>query len=155
MNFRYDSYCGLYCGSCEICLMNEIGKIKEKAKEWDMNLSEVKCFGCKTNQNSIYCIDCDIKLCAKSKNIEFCHECDEFPCSRISDFRNDKYPHHSVVLKNLKIIKEKGLNSWLNEQKKRWKCPQCGTRFTWYNEICNECGEKLFNCEQEEKQLEL
>lgn len=47
MNSRYDSYCGLYCGACEICLMNEIGKIEAKAKEQDMKLDKVKCFGCK------------------------------------------------------------------------------------------------------------
>ncbi|MEE9379087.1 MAG: DUF3795 domain-containing protein [Candidatus Lokiarchaeia archaeon] len=155
MNFRYDSYCGLYCGACEICLVNECGNIEVKAKEWDMKLSDVKCFGCKTHQNSIYCIDCEIKLCAEAKNVEFCHECKEFACSKILDFRNDKYPHHSVVLKNLKTIKEKGLNNWLIELEKRWKCSRCGTRFTWYDEICKECGEILFNCEQEEKELEV
>ena len=155
MNFKYDSYCGLYCGACEILLMNELGRIEEKAKEWSMNLSDVKCFGCKTNQNSIYCVDCDIKYCAESKDIEFCSECNKFPCSRISGFRSDKYPHHSVVLKNLNTIKDKGLIYWLVEQEKRWKCSQCGLKFTWYEEVCSNCRKKLDNCKSEEKKLEI
>lgn len=155
MKTKYDSYCGLYCGACEILFMNELGNIEEKAKEWKMSINDVKCSGCKTTQNSIYCIDCDIKLCAESRNVEFCNECSSFPCSRILNFRNDKYPHHSVVFKNLKTIKEKGLDYWLKEQKKRWKCAKCGSRFTWYDETCKNCGETLYNCENEEETLEI
>lgn len=155
MDSKHDSYCGLYCGACEILFMNELDKIDEKAKEWNMNINDVKCSGCKTNQNSIYCIDCDIKSCAGSKNVDFCFECSDFPCSLILDFRNDKYPHHSVVLKNLKSVKEKGLDYWLKEQRERWQCTNCGSRFTWYDEKCNNCGETLYNCENEEKDLEI
>ena len=43
MKKRYDAYCGLYCGACEILLMNELGKIEEKAMEWNMNINDAIC----------------------------------------------------------------------------------------------------------------
>lgn len=151
MKKRYDAFCGLYCGACEIFLMNELGRIKEKAKEWDMKIEDLECFGCKSNQNAIYCRDCFFKECAASKELDFCVECIDFPCNKLRDFRNDKFPHHSIVLKNLEIIKEKGYKYWLVDQENRWKCKKCGLKFTWYEESCDNCGEKLYNCIEEEK----
>ena len=116
INKRYDAYCGLYCGACEILLANELGRIKEKVQEWNMKLNDVKCFGCKTEQNSIYCVDCYFKKCAESKKIEFCFQCNEYPCTKLLEFKNDKFPHHSVVLKNLNKIKELGCKYWLKNQ---------------------------------------
>ena len=153
MEKKYDSYCGLYCGACAILLSNEKGEIENDAKSWNMNVEDVRCFGCKSKINAIYCRDCEFKTCCESKKINFCFQCNEYPCSKLLDFKNDKYSHHSVVLKNLESIHQKGLVKWLKDQEKRWKCASCGTRFTWYDKLCEKCGEKLFNCEAEEKEL--
>lgn len=153
MKFQYDTYCGIYCGACDVLMANEKGEVEKMAKEWKMKPEDIKCFGCKTETNSIYCVDCGIKLCAEDKKVEFCFECKEFPCSRITAFRNDEHPHHSIVLKNLKIIRENGVEKWLVEQKKRWCCSNCGERFCWYDKTCKKCSNKLYNCQEEEKDL--
>jgi hypothetical protein len=153
MKFQYDTYCGLYCGACPVLVANEKGEVEKTAKEWKMKPEEIKCFGCKTKTNAIYCIDCDIKHCAEQKKVEFCFQCNEFPCSRITAFRNDEHPHHSIVLKNLRTIQQQGVQKWLDEQKKRWSCPACDERFCWYDKTCNKCGNKLNNCKDEEKDL--
>ena len=69
--FRFDTYCGLYCGACLVLGANQKNEVEQVAKEWKMQPEEIKCFGCKTETNSIFCIDCEIKLCAQKKKVEF------------------------------------------------------------------------------------
>jgi len=152
MEFRYDTYCGLYCGACEVLIANKNGEVEKLAKAWNMKPKELRCHGCKTETTASFCATCDVKKCAENK-VEFCFQCNEYPCARLVEFKNDKYPHHSVVLKNLNSIRDKGINKWLEEQETRWSCPGCGTKFSWYDKVCKKCGEKLYSCEDEEKDL--
>jgi hypothetical protein len=154
MKYRYDTYCGLYCGACAILLANEKGEAEKRAKEWKMKPEELKCHGCKSETIATFCVTCDLKKCAEDKKVDFCFQCDEYPCARLLEFRKDKWPHHSAVLKNLDFISEKGWDMWLKEQKARWSCSKCGTRFSWYDKTCKSCGGKLYNCEDEEKDLQ-
>lgn len=62
--------------------------------------------------------------------------------------------HQSVVIKNLDFIKNDGLDNWLKEQKARWSCSGCGLNISWYDEKCGSCGSKVFNCKNEEAELE-
>jgi hypothetical protein len=153
MEPRYDSYCGLFCGACENLLVSEKGEVEKAAKEWNVEPEDINCFGCKSEKNAICCIDCDFKKCCESKNIDFCFQCKNFPCLKLIEFKNDKYPHHSIVLKNLASLNEKGLKEWLIIQKNRWSCSKCGIRFTWYDEQCKKCGGILYSCKEEEKDL--
>ena len=150
MGFRYDSYCGLYCGACDTLIANREKRAHELAKNRGRSLEDVTCNGCKTNIISVYCRKCELRKCAKDKEVEFCSECPEYPCQKLMDFRHDKYSHHSVVIKNLDFIKNHGLDNWLREQKARWSCPGCGFNISWYDEKCGNCGSKVF----EEAELE-
>ncbi|MDK2879301.1 MAG: hypothetical protein PWR06_2017 [Thermoanaerobacteraceae bacterium] len=154
MSFRFDSFCGLYCGACDTLIANMENKVNELAKNLGRTSEDVTCHGCKTTVNSVHCRKCELKRCAKDRKIEFCCECPEYPCQRLIDFRHDKYSHHSVVIKNLDFIKKHGVEYWLREQKSRWSCPECGLNFSWYSEKCGNCGSKLFNCIDEEANLE-
>lgn len=154
MKFRYDTYCGLYCGACDVFIANEKGTLEESAKEWDMKPEDLMCHGCKSGTNAVYCRTCDIKKCAESKEVEFCYQCEEYPCTLLVEFRNDEHPHHSVVLKNQEIIKEKGVQKWLEEQEKRWTCPECGTQFAWYDTVCKKCQSALYDCRAEDKDIQ-
>ena len=153
MKFQYDTYCGLYCGACDTLIANEKGEVEKLAKEWHRKPEELRCFGCKTKTNAVFCLKCEIKQCAEKKKVDFCFECDEYPCTQLVAFRKDDSPHHSVVLKNLGIIRQKGIQKWLKEQKRRWSCSDCETKFSWYDRACNKCGSRLYNCEDEEKEL--
>jgi len=62
--------------------------------------------------------------------------------------------YNSVVLKNLDFINDHGLDNWLREQKARWSCPGCGLYFSLYDEKCGNCGSEVFNCIDEETELE-
>jgi predicted RNA-binding Zn-ribbon protein involved in translation (DUF1610 family) len=153
MKFRYDTYCGLYCGACAILLANERDEVEKKAKEWKMKPEELKCHGCKTETIASFCVTRDIRKCAEKKKIHFCFQCEEYPCDLLVGFKNDKHPYHSVVLTNLDSIREKGIAEWSDEQEVRWSCTGCGTKLSWYDRTCRKCGNEFYNCQDEEKDL--
>lgn len=153
MDFRYDTFCGLYCGACDVFIANMNSKVEALAQAWKMDLNQLKCHGCKSTVNAIYCMDCDIKKCAQNRDIEYCFQCEEYPCSRLVAFRNDEHPHHSIVLQNLGFIQSQGSARWLEKQKERWSCPNCGTGFSWYAKTCEICGGALHNCQDEEQEI--
>jgi hypothetical protein len=154
MKYRYDTYCGLYCGACPILRANERGTVEEIAKAEKMKPEDLECHGCKSDKVAVFCRDCAFKTCAPEKGLEFCGECEDYPCDDLGKFRNDEWPHHSVVLSNLGKIRRDGLDAWLKERAQRWSCKECGTEFSWYDERCEKCGSKLYNCRDESKDLE-
>jgi predicted RNA-binding Zn-ribbon protein involved in translation (DUF1610 family) len=153
MEFRYDTFCGLYCGACDVLQANKTGTVETLAQAWGMEPDQLRCHGCKSQVNAVYCIDCDIKECAEKRSVAYCFQCDDYPCARLVDFRNDDHAHHSVVLQNLGHMCRLGLERWLDEQRARWSCPNCGVEFTWYDKACRACGGKVSNCEEEEGRI--
>jgi hypothetical protein len=144
MEYRYDAYCGLYCGSCTAFLATKNNTTKKLAQEWQMDENDVICYGCKSQKVAKYCLTCPLKTCAKNKSIEFCNECAQFPCQNLENFKNsDNYPYHSEVYDYLNIIKNDGVESWLEQMKIRWSCQVCGREHDWFTLVCPECGQEL------------
>jgi len=149
MSYRFESFCGLYCGACEVLRANKEDRVEATATAWGMKPEDLICHGCKSEVNSFYCRDCEIKDCATRKGVEFCGDCADFPCQFLLDLQKDEHPHHAVILKNMDRIKEIGLDDWLKEQKKRWSCERCETETSWYAKVCKCCGAELINCDKE------
>jgi len=151
---RYDAVCGLYCGACRVVQSNEDGSVEALAKEWGKDPEQLVCHGCKSDVLASFCADCDFKSCAASRGIEYCFECGDFPCSELIAFRDDDAAHHSVVLRNSEKMREQGVVRWLEGQRERWLCPECGTRFWWYAKTCATCGTALRDSEVEQTELD-
>ena len=68
--------------------------------------------GCRLHWNS-----CDTLDCVKSKGVEFCFECGEFPCGMLQPASDgaEKYPHNMKVF-NLCRIKLVGVEKWAAEE---------------------------------------
>jgi hypothetical protein len=79
--------------------------------------------------------------------VEFCYECEEFPCENLKHLdKRYRTLFHMSFIDNLKFIKEQGLAEFLEHQQKKWQCPQCGDVICCHNGICFNCGlEKLKN----------
>ncbi len=146
--FNYDSYCGLYCGSCSILKAYQTG-ISDKfalfmGEEAGLKL---KCHGCKSDTVFVNCANCKIRTCAIDKGVKRCLDCKDFPCSlfNVDEFKFvlDKLPHLKTIQNNLVTIMNNGVDEWLKEQSKRWKCPDCQTDFSWYADNCSKCGKDL------------
>jgi hypothetical protein len=99
----------------------------------ERDLSALDCEGCKGKN---LCGPCEIKDCAAPKGIRSCAECEDFPCATLSDFGHDGLPHHEQALKNLKNIRQVGIDAWFAELSPPLRCA-CGQRQSWYY-TCHE-----------------
>ncbi len=161
-NLTYDSYCGIYCGACNLRIAHETGQKDNLTAVWtepvlrafqeaqgNAGLSgealRIKCLGCKTDTVFINCKTCQIRSCAIKKKVEHCFECAEYPCATYTGFQKmgSFLPHLKPNQRNLETIKTAGVQTWLGAQDKQWRCPECGTGFGWYTGTCRSCGRKL------------
>jgi len=56
--------------------------------------------------------DCEIRICVKNKGFRTCAECADYRTCTKLDFLK---PHHETLLSDLDLIKEKGLDHYVNE----------------------------------------
>jgi hypothetical protein len=134
------AYCGLYCGDC----YQYQGKIADLARDLRKELRQVKFDerAEKMSANSFFaafknypqCYEllgtmvkfrckracrggggppvCKIRECCRGKGIEGCWQCDEFETCEKMDFL--KAFHEDAHLKNLRIIKKSGVDSFIS-----------------------------------------
>ena len=160
---RYDSYCGLYCGACEVINARtdadkeRVIQIFEKnIPDWQATPEEMHCSGCKSEDVFVNCAKCPIRSCAQGRRVEFCHECCEYPCMIHTYFKMGAVQipvlkHIAILERNQAFIKRQGVQKWLEDQEKKWKCPQCGNPFSWYSEQCCDCGRSFLGSKDYEQ----
>jgi len=44
------------------------------------------CDGCKTENDRLFCSDCQMRTCAKQKDFESCAYCDDYACEKLEKF---------------------------------------------------------------------
>ncbi len=158
--FRGDSYCGLYCGACEVLNLYRDGLSAGKAASWSELPAALKevidpdssivCTGCKTDLVSPGCRECVLRACARERKVEACVLCPEYPCKLVTDRRayisenlEDILPHIKAKFPPAEPIRAVGYEAWRTAQAGRWTCPDCGAPFTWYQATCAKCGRDL------------
>jgi hypothetical protein len=96
------SFCGLICAGCPISWStNEKDeKLKNKMKVEIAKMSNTlyktnhtskditDCDGCLGENGNLFpgCVNCQIRNCARTKKIENCAHCSDYPCETISKF---------------------------------------------------------------------
>jgi hypothetical protein len=156
-----DSYCGLYCGACDMQVAYRRAQERGVEATWEgvqfplkrhFAKAAVICHGCKSDVVFRGCRACPIRSCARTKpDLESCLDCRRYPCYRhwlVNVVRcvaglNRKLPHLSVIPANRAAIRDKGVAPWLKEQEQRWACPSCHAAFSWYERECTTCGRAL------------
>jgi len=129
MNSESTAPCGVIC---DLCLAFQ------RAKN--------KCVGCNSIGNKPYhCTICSIKACTEKNGNEklLCNECDKFPCRRIKNL-DKRYTtkYGESPIKNLKTIMDIGLNKFIQTEKEKWKCSECGHLLCVHRDVCLNCGNK-------------
>lgn len=136
------SVCGLFCPACGIYYStqeNNEDNLKKIAARMNIPSEEVRCNGCRTETKTAYCKNCFMIECASSKGIDFCGECQEYPCDRLKEFQS-KMPHRVELWKSQERIKEIGWEKWFHEMVDYYSCKECYTINGWYDFKCRNCG---------------
>jgi hypothetical protein len=101
------------------------------------------CVGClKDNLNKPeHCRKCNIKSCVQSKNFIHCFECNDFPCKLIKNLEKSYIKRYSTsLIENSRIAKEKGISAFLENDRRKWTCADCGDVFSLHDGVCSECN---------------
>ena len=125
--------CGMNCGICSSYLAY---KNSLKGKGFP------NCKGCRArNKKCAFlkkrCKD-DLKLL--KGEIQFCFECNCYPCDVLTGL-DDRYRQRfdMSMIDNLNEIKNKGINYFIKNQYKKYKCPKCGNLISVHSKKCFNC----------------
>ena len=137
MNYVLIAPCGMNCALCSgyLALKHDV-----KAKGVRM----INCTGCRPRNKKCAFLK---KQCSKlSKGeVTFCFECESFPCDRLRIIdKRYRSRYRMSMIGNLQFIKKHGIEKFLEDQQKNWKCKSCGEMICCHNGLCFSCDlEKL------------
>lgn len=136
--------CGLYCGVCSIYIAHRDNNLKFKEKllpvykAFAKSVDDIACTGCLSDGEVFpVCRVCAIKKCTKEKSIEGCHKCDDFPCKFINNFPIPV--GKKVIHRTIPYWGEWGTEKFIEDEEKRYQCPECGNSLFRGAKRCNKC----------------
>jgi len=120
--------CGMNCGLC-MCYLRK----------------KITCGGCRSGDEgkSKSVLACTIRKCeaVRASVSVFCSDCAKLPCPRLKrlDVRYRK-KYRMSMLENLRAIREDGIEPFVESERKRWTCPECGGVQCVHTTECIYCG---------------
>ena len=113
--------CGLDCFNCEIYEKNITEEMKKQfALKIKKDPEEIPCRGCRLEKGCKHLGQpCETLKCIEEKKLEFCFQCEEFPCVKLQPAKEgaDRFPHNFKLF-NLCRIKAVGVEKWAEEEAK-------------------------------------
>jgi hypothetical protein len=133
--------CGLFCPGCAafIATRQDPQRLGRIAEGWGVPVEEVRCDGCRAERRFVYCRTCRLVTCAADKGLDFCVQCDDYPCAELMEFQAAR-PHRIELWDNLARIKEAGWEKWYAEMVEHYACEKCGAMNSAYDPACRSCG---------------
>lgn len=108
--------CGLDCFNCQLYETNITDEAKIKMAAYrKISPEEVPCKGCKLEKGKCFGNSCATYDCAQKKDVAFCNECNEFPCSMLMPTAQGVTYPHNMKLYNLCRMKLIGFDAWVEE----------------------------------------
>jgi hypothetical protein len=125
------------CGmNCKICS----GYLAQKNDVKSKGVGIPYCIGCRPRDKKCAFLKKQCVLIMENK-VRFCYECKNFPCDRLKKIdKRYRSRYRMSMIDNLNFIKENGIEKFLENENKKWKCPNCGGIISCHNGICFECG---------------
>lgn len=123
--YKMTAPCGLDCFNCPFYLAREnpesMRQLGQWSEQYDVPLEVMHCNGCRNHDGRIPLQKhlfgeshrCAAYECAKARGIDFCGECDDFPCDNLHPYADKagEVPHNFKVF-NLCLINKMGLEKW-------------------------------------------
>lgn len=124
--------CGMNCNVCSNYLA-----LENDTKNRDVKLPY--CNGCRPRNKNCSFVK---KKCSQIRKNEdsFCFECEKFPCELIIKLSESYKKYRINMVENLLYIKKNGLENFLDKERKKWGCPECGKTICCHNGICYSCN---------------
>ncbi|MBD3425696.1 MAG: DUF3795 domain-containing protein [Candidatus Omnitrophica bacterium] len=112
------SPCGIDCFNCELFGDNITREMQERIAQYKNQPAEtIRCLGCRESGCLIIHGECRTKTCVEEKGVEFCFECDEFPCTYLQPCCDgaETFPQNYKLF-NLCRMKKLGVEKWAAEE---------------------------------------
>ena len=78
--------------SLSVTIQESMEKRKRMAELLKVPVEALECDGCRAEKRFAYCKTCKMAACAEGKGLDFCAECDEYPCTELKEFQA-AFPH--------------------------------------------------------------
>ena len=103
------------------------------------------CHGPDENKPEFCAKKCGIILCRKRREngYAYCDECPDYPCADVLEKENrytSKYPLYESPGKNLRDLRELGMEEFLENERSEWTCKECGSAVSVHTGVCSGCG---------------
>jgi len=153
--------CGIFCGACALYIATRDESEKFRAlisSVWGTKPEETGCFGCMQmdppKKLFVFCRQCAIRQCVRSKGYYSCHQCREWPCTMMEQgqfadavpapFRKSLFRviKRAIPLWRAKVAEygdEKGSIEWARAECERYHCPSCGRPLYRSAQHCRAC----------------
>jgi hypothetical protein len=90
-------------------------------------------------------VTCRIKNCEKivQGKVRYCFRCGSFPCDRLNSLDKRYRTRYGMsMIGNLRSIRKFGIRHFLENEKRRWTCPDCGEMICVHEPQCLSCGRR-------------
>lgn len=125
--------CGMNCALC----------IAYQFKENDLNkkgFHKKYCPGCLPRDKNCTHMGDKCELLGKGK-VRYCYECKVYPCKMLKNLdKRYRTKYYMSMIENLNCIKADGLDTFLDSEAIKWKCPKCGETICCHNGLCLQCN---------------
>lgn len=107
------------------------------------------CPGClkidgQESQKSLSRTSCRIRNCdqlTRSKTRYCSDKCDSYPCTRLKQLdKRYRTKYGMSMIDNLNMINEFGIRHFIDTEKEKWICPECGDIICVHKPGCPGCG---------------
>jgi hypothetical protein len=105
------------------------------------------CPGCRGDDSlkSKSCVMCRIKNCEQIAKgaVKYCFSCESFPCSKLQHLDKRYRANYGMSMTdNLENIRSFGIRHFIESEKEKWTCPECGGIICVHKPQCLSCGHK-------------
>ncbi len=124
--------CGMDCNVCKWYLAYSRNVPKKKGVV-------SHCSGCRPRQKNCF-VKRGCSLLRKGE-VRFCYECTDLPCTSIARLEARYTARYATSLVgNSRMIKEQGMEKFLEAEAKRFRCPSCSDFVSVHDSRCYSCG---------------
>jgi hypothetical protein len=110
--------CGIDCGLCFLNMCKEDPALMDRLVSRGIPREKLPCAGCRNIAGDCPVISstCETYSCVRQKGVDFCFECDDFPCPKLcpASERADVLPRNLKVF-NLCTIRRMGTEGFVKD----------------------------------------